>query len=809
MIGNWFKLYLANFGKNKFFSLLNIFGLSVGITAMLLAILYWKYEKSYDQWNPYKNRIYEVYRDYNGTPMPWVSAPFAKQLDKLNDIIEEYNFSYNNDWKQASVEIDNKKEFLYDIKATQASFFRFFPYKAIYGKAEDYEENWEDAIALELGQSERLFGKEVNPIGKGITLSSGKTYYVRFVYQIQGNSSFAPKGIASLEAEQMIAENVDSNWSDANYTLLIKFKSGVVLKDVQSKIIREMYDPLIIRAAKEEGVSKEQYVKENISSSELLFFVLDGAHLNPDSTVLGAGPTASKVLYMLVGAAVLLLILSILNTVNLSLVNGFNRAKEVGIRKTLGSTRSQLVCQYIFESAITVGISMILAMVLVELVLPYFNVLVNRSIYFDLLLTLPLLLLILLILILASGILPALFISSFDTLKVLKGNFMRSRSGVVIRNTLLVIQFFIAFFFLTVTIVVNQQVNYMLDQDLGFKGEQVINIDFAIDNVENRDVLFKKVVNDFKKVKGVIAVSEHSLLFGPGFNSSSSNHIGDVSIRSENLIIDTGFKDVFDIEIKEGRFFDSRINSEGTGSVLVNESYARTFNFKESIVGKEVNWNNRYFKIIGVVKDMKNLGFSTEVLPCTYFTTDGASWLHNLLRTVSVKIDPTDVQGTLERIEQFWKKRVDSTYPIKYNFANKDFENSYRETLNQRTLLTILTIVSVFIALFGLIAVVAFSIQNRLKEIAIRKVLGADTGVLIYGLTRTYFVYCMLGFAISVYPVVYLMKVWLAGFAYHIELSWLAFLLAGSLLTLFSLVLVVFKAWKATRIDVLKYIKYE
>ncbi|MDR2222272.1 MAG: ABC transporter permease [Flavobacteriaceae bacterium] len=807
MITNWLKLYVKNIWKNKFFSVLNVLGLSIGIAALILSILYWKHEKSYNQWNPYKDRVYECYRNLSGTPAPWLPAPIANQLDQQKEVVESYCFM-SHDWPESSIEIENRKDFLYDLKTAQASFFEFFPFEPVYGSAKEYQKNWKDALAINIEQAERLFGKRVNPIGKSVVLSDGQVLFVRFVYNVPGNSSLAPKGVVSYAIENDLKRNRESNWSDWNYNLLAKFHKGIVVSEVQKRLADHLLDPLFELYAKEEGVEKDEY-KKLAKDDMMYFYALDDIHLNPKSVLLGAGATASKMLYMLIGAAVLLLLLSILNAVNLALVNGFNRAKEVGIRKTLGGTKKQLIGQFIFETSITIGFSMLISLVIVEMILPYFNLLINRTIVFYFKEFIPLLLLIIGLLIVVTGILPALFISSFDTLKVLKGNYMRSKSGLLIRNSLLIVQFFIAFFFLTVTLVVNKQVNYMLNQDLGFKGEQVVNIQFKLNNVENRDTFFKQIVTDFKKVKGVKAVTEHSVNFGPGFYSSSTNRIGEVAHQSGNIIVDYGFKDVFDITIKEGRFFDPKLSTDALDKILVNEAFVRAFNLGNEALDKEVEWNGRYFRIIGVIKDMNTQGFANSLEPCTYFLPNATNWFHNLLQSVSVKIDSHNTQQTLDRIEQFWKQRVDHTYPIKYTFANQDFKKSYEGTLYQRTLFLVLTSVSVFIALFGLIAIVAFNIQNRLKEIAIRKVLGSETGELIYQLTKRYFMYCMVGFIISVYPVVYLLNLWLEGFAYRIELTLSPFIISWSVLMLFSLVLVVFKAWQATRINVLKYINYE
>lgn len=815
MIANWIKLYLKTFAKNKVFSTLNIVGLSVGIASVILVLLYLKNEQSYDQWNPYKDRIYEVYsgKDYfkqRDGVSPWMSAPFADKLDKLSDVVEAYNFSYDF-LEETSIRIGDKKEFLFDVAEKQANIFEFFPFETVYGSAEDYKNNREDALALEAEQASRLFGKGVNPVGEQITEDGGKLLTVRYVYRIPDNSSVDAKAMTAYWAEARIKENRESNnWTDANFNLLIKLKEGIALTDVKKYISNVMYEDHYEDSAKQEEMTvqeyKEKYKKDNIFQ----FHVLDKAHLNPDSLILGAGHNIQKTLNIMLGVSVLILLLAVLNAVNLSLVNSFQRAKEIGVKKVLGATRGSIVRQFMFETGITVFFSLTISFVIVELLLPYFNLFINRNLVFSALDFLPVLLFISALLIVFSGVLPALFLSGFKVLNVLKGNYMRRQSGAALRNTLLVFQFVIAFFFLTVAFLVNKQVNFMLNQDLGFNGDQVVNIRYKIKAGINRYKHYQKFEADLKKIKGVKAVAVHGVKFGgEGFRSSSTNIIGEESLQSNNVPVSYDFLEVFDIKVKEGRFFDRKLASDSIDKVLVNETFERIFDLKDGVMGKKIVWNSKEFEVIGVLKDFNSSGFAEEIEASTFFMPNSVSWFSNALESVSVKIDSKNVQQTLKDIETFWNTRVDDEYGIRYGFANQDFARSYQNTMNQRVVFNALMVISVFIALFGLMALVSFSMESRLKEVSIRKVLGASTEGLLINLCKKFVFYCVLGFLISIYPVVYLMNIWLEDYAYRIDVQWTVFGWSFVVLTLFSVALVLWKAWRATQVNVLKYVNYE
>jgi len=808
MVSNWLKLYLWHFKKNVWFSVLNILGLALGLAALIIVLFYWKNEHSFDQWNPYKNRVYEVEGTADSYFKNWFPAPIANQLDQASSIIEAYNFSYMS-FNRMSVVVEGKADFLYDIDERQANFFEFFPFTAVFGSAEDYKQNYKDALALEKKEAERLFGAGIDPIGKLVQLDNGKVLTVRFVFEIPGNSSVVFKGLTSYLTENQIAYNRADNWGDHNYRLLLKLKDGVGIKEAENQLQDVFYKEITQLYAQHEGVSVEELKEKMQGFMVLTYNELSGVYLNPKSTGLGAGPAANKIVNIMLFSAILLLVLALVNAINLALVQSFKRAKEIGIRKAIGSTQRQLMKQMMFEAAITTLLSFAVALVLVELGMPYFNILVSRTLTTDFLSLVPVLGLLFLGVYLLLGVLPSLFVASFDAIKVLKGNFSRSKSGMRLRNALLVFQFVIAFFFLSTAIFVQQQVSHLLQEDLGFNGDQVVNIRFKVKDENQRNVIYQRIEADLQKIDGVKAAVNHSMLMGAGYGSSSSNMIGEVSVQSENVPVGYDFLRVFDGQLVEGRFFDRAFASDSINKIVVNETYKRNFHFSDGIIGKTMRWNGRDFEIIGVVKDMKIEGFTRTIPPVTYFMPNTVGWFSGLMENISIKIEPTNVQQTLNELEVFWRKRVESIYPMEYEFANTDFAASYKKTLYQRTLFLLLMGVSMFIALFGLMAIVSFSIERRLKEVAIRKVLGASRKELIVNLSARFLVYCMLGFILSVYPVYYLMQLWLEDFVYRIDLSILPFLLAFVSLMFFSLLLVVWKSIKATHITMLKYINYE
>jgi putative ABC transport system permease protein len=310
------------------------------------------------------------------------------------------------------------------------------------------------------------------------------------------------------------------------------------------------------------------------------------------------------------------------------------------------------------------------------------------------------------------------------------------------------------------------------------------------------------------KIQGIQQISTGTFKFGGGNDSSSRFSYNGEIIQAQNLAIDYNMLDMMQITIKEGRNISEKLASDTINSMLINET-ALSMMKEKNPIGKTVRWNDKKLKIIGVVKDFNLLSPQSKVPPMVFFHLKTNDWMIGNLNNIYVKIDANESEQTIAKIEEFWKKNVDQEYPFKYDFVDKEYARTYETYVKQKNLFSLLNIVVIGIALFGLFALASYSIQRRMKEIAIRKTLGAETNVLLKELSKQYVLYCIIGFLIALFPVYYLLNKWLENFAYRIEMSIFPFIIGFMALLSLTLVVVLSRAYQATRVDVLQYLKYE
>ena len=511
------------------------------------------------------------------------------------------------------------------------------------------------------------------------------------------------------------------------------------------------------------------------------------------------------------------MILSIINYINLATASAIKRAKEVGVRKVLGASKRNITFQFISETLVIVLLSILFALVIVEISLPYYNELLDKDLkiygsqfYLQLLFIFG-------TVVLLGGFFPALYISSFEAQKVLKGNFNRSKTGIWLRNSMLVFQFAIAVFFIIGTTIVHQQVNYLTNKNLGFKGDQVIEIDFLKKFDKQSDASYK---NDFfqnylaakdrlSRIKGVNQVATGNFSFGNGARSSSDYAFQNARIQGLNMAVDFGMMEMMNVKLSEGRYFNSKFASDTINNVMVNETAVKMLGIKQP-VGKEiVSRDGEKFKIISVVKDFNLRGPQEKNAPMVFTHLKTMPLMLQGVNSIFVKVKGENIEETMSDIEQFWKTKVDTEYPFSYEFVDKKYARSFKEYIKQKNLFSILNVVVVLIAIFGLFALASFSMERRLREIAIRKTLGAETNVLLKELSKQYIVFCAAGFAIGVVPAYLLLEKWLENFAYRITIQIFPFAIAFLSLIFLTLIVVLAKAFQVTRMDVLKYLKYE
>jgi putative ABC transport system permease protein len=805
MLFNYITIFIYHLKQNKLFSFLNIFGLAIGIAGLIFALLYWNDEQNYDAWDPEKDNVHQVLVQLTGMPVFSDCALFLKPILDKDANVEKV--VYADSWYQKDKIIyKGKKEIVDKIINVEADFFSLFPFDIIKGDAISAIKD-DSSIAISDIIAKRVFGDD-NPIGKQIKCFD-QMFVVRAVYHIPGNSSIAPDVIMNKMKE----------WTSGNTTspfvlkLLLKFNDLSKIENIRKSLEKAYNQDFIQRNAKEAGFTFEEMTKK-IGHFDVVIEPLSKARLHSITDGYPEGRGNYQFLLIMVGLSVLILVLSIVNYINLATANAVKRAKEVGVRKVVGASKGTIVVQFIFETALISLFSILLALVIVELTLPYYNDFLNKSLriigsqfYLQLILIFS-------IIVLVAGILPAVYVANFETLKVLKGNFGRSKSGIWLRNGMLIFQFTVATFFIVGSYIVYQQIDYLIHKDLGFKGDQVIEInlnfpnsDYEVENVgQNIYNKYSTIKQELIKIKGVEQASTGLISFDGSDDSLGGVLYKDELFKARTIAIDYGMFEMMNIEVIKGRGLNPKHSSDTISSVLINETAQKLMGMKEPI-GKEVIIKERKLKIIGVVKDFNVLSPEVEVSGMYFYHPKTVGIAQNINK-VFVKLKSDNIENTIADIEKLWAK-VDTEYPFKYDFVDKQYSRTYESYVKQKNLFSLLNIVVILIALFGLFALASYSIERRMKEIAIRKTLGAETNLLLKELSKQYILYCIIGFLLALFPVYYLLNKWLENFAFRIDMSAFPFIIGFIILLALTLIIVLSRAYHATKTDVLKYLKYE
>lgn len=788
--------------------MLTIIGLALGVSGVILAVLYWNDEHSYDAWNPNKDTYHQVIFDM-GFDDVWSSspAPLAPVLQSKASEIEDYTFVHH--WYQEQLaETEGKKHIISKITSADSTFFRFMPFEFIFGNPKTALKE-KNSIVLSDNTAKQLFGEET-PVGELVTFNK-TTFKVTGVYKLQPKSSFLPNAVTNSILNRLEQEKDD--WNNFNYGLFLKLKKGTDKSKIEKIIDDVMTNENDVRWAKEEGISLEEY-HERYGKTNSVLKPLSELRLHNIGEALPEGKGNYQLLLIMVGLSLLILILSVVNYINLATANAIKRAKEVGIRKIVGASKTQIVLQFLFETSLYLLVSFLLAFSVVELSLPFYNDFLHKNFSLSIVSFLPSLVLIFLITLVLAGLLPSLYVANFETLKVLKGNFSRSKMGIWLRNGMLVLQFAIASMFIVGSYIVREQVQFMNTKDLGYKTEQIVIIDYIKKDTEGNNYDKYLILKDeLKKIDGIIQVSSAGFKIGDGTISINGfeREPDKKLIRLHVMPTDVNFFEMMNIKIVDGRNLSDELATDTITSVMLNKKAVEEFQYDKNkpIIGTDINAWEKHNIIVGVVDDFNSLGFESEIPPMIFSHFKITPWMHHHLKYVYVKINSEKTENVLKELEDYWKKNVSPDYPFTYDFVDKAFARTYQEYINQNNIFTVLNIVVVCIALFGLFALASYSMERRMKEIAIRKTLGASVETLLKNLSLQYVIFCIIGFLIAVVPTYILLQKWLENFAYRIDISFVPFLVGFVVLLILTLIIVLSKAYQATKVDMLKYLKYE
>jgi putative ABC transport system permease protein len=775
MLYNYFKTAFRGLLKNSFLTVINISGLALGIACVFLIWQYVQWESGYDRFHEGAENIYRIAwvssNSQTRTPHPMAQAmvadfPEVEQAVSLTPLwgpgLTRATFSIRNEAKDVQYEETG-------VLAVDSTFFKVFSFPLVKGNPATALKTV-GGILLSERAAHKYFGDE-EPMGKHLTVNDDETVLevVGVFKDVPEQSHFHFDFLVSYVREKAMTDPGDKffTWSDFGHYNYVRLKPGADAHALQAKLMGWL--------TKYVDWSPEdfRYLMENNFKLELQ--PLTDIHLHSDLRwELEANGNIDYV-YSMIVAAVLILIIASINFINLTTAQSADRAKEIGIRKTLGAFRRQLIAQFTGESVLIALLSVILAVVMIELALPLLKSIAGQTLGAGRYAVLPVLLVMGVLIGVAAGLYPSFFLSAVKPTAVLKGKLLQGPRGTMLRNILTVFQFSASMILICASVVIYRQLESIRHQSLGFTQESVV-----VFPIKNRDALrgrYLELQDEIGKVPGVMSVSAVSNIPGKNFNQNSiaaSAHPDDMIDASE-MVMSYGAFTVLDVPVVQGRDFVKDITTDQRYDIVVNETAARNLNLANP-VGQELIWylDDRELRvtITGVVKDFNFQSLHQEVKPLVICLRTGG------FNYVIAKVSTADFQQTIQGVESAWKK-FDTRFGFVFFFLSDSINQQYWAEEQMGQVLMVFTAIAILIACFGLLGIAALTFRNRTKEISLRKVMGAGYGNLVFLLLRSFTRLILIAIIIAVPLAVWLMSHWLQHFAYRIDMEPLVFVLAG------------------------------
>lgn len=804
MLQTWLKIFYRNSKKNWLHILINALGLTLGFAGLLIVLLFYNDEQSYDRDNVESPHIYRALHRMQDNDI-WETSTSVEGQKYKAEIPEVETVYLSDSWYDAYVvKYGDKQLYIRNMLRGEPDFFEFFPFAVIEGSVAEFKKS-RNHIGISDKQAKLLFG-EASALGKTVSFGE-RSYIVSTVYKIEGKHFFMPSIISQYKKEP------EGHWGNFSRNLFVKLKAGADIDLVTKKANDVWYKYAIVPQAELDGISPEEFDEKY--GTKILFEPLQSIRLHTIAKDGGPeGKGSFQLIVIMMSLSVLLIIISCVNFINLSVASATQRAKEVGVKKTLGLSKMAIARQYTFEIMFQGLLAFGLSLLLVELLLPYFNEYMRMDISILEPRILLQLLAVVLIVSVIVGTIPGIYLSNFKSVEVLKGNVSRSKKGVMARNIMLGVQFLISGFFLAGSVIIYKQVNYMIDKDLGFEGDQILII--PMNQNKNRHQKYQLAKKELIKHPNIEAVTSNSFIVGGGSSSSTNFDYNDISVQANANAVDYNYLDLMDIEILKGRGFKEEIASDTLKNIIINETLAKAFNIYDDPIGKKLNAgfggddnDGRGLNVIGMVKDYHILGLDNKIPPMFIFHWNTFDWMRQNIWMIQVKVKAENVDETLTYLENYWKEHIEQGYPFSAQFVNKRFARTYAKYQKQRTLFLILTAIVVIISLLGLFALATLTIQQRLKEVAIRKTLGASVQEIMHQLIKGFVKITLIASVVLIPIAYYVLQNWLDNFVYRIDMPILPFIITPIVLSILVVIVVGLKAFNATKVDLIKYLKFE
>jgi len=801
MIKNYFKIAVRQLKKQKMYSVIKIGGFALSIAVCLLIALYIQDELSFDKSYRNEARLFRIIQEYNdngkiraGADLP---EPMARVLKdefpevELSGRLMPHEYFYGGGSNE--IRRTDKSEDSYESKFSYAdqNMLDMLQIPMVYGDLKNAlgEPN---TMVISKKVADKFFPNE-NPIGKTMILNDDKDKIYKITGVIEGfpkNSHLQYDYLLTL-SEHSFFNGEKNFWGANNYFTYVLLKPEANAKLFRTKLNRILTKYYMAAA---EGSGDKGWM-DAIKKTELLAQPMADVHLNSYNINDGLEKGDIRFVWLFGTIAIFVLVIASVNFINLSTAKSANRAREVGLRKVIGSNRVSIIKQFLTESVVFSFASFALAIIIATLSLPLFNTLSDKS------LTIPwnewwlpcVMIIAAAVVGVIAGIYPAFYLSSFKPINVLKGQLSRGSKNSILRNGLVIFQFATSIILVIATLVMTAQTHYILNKDVGFNKDQVMLIQ-GTNTLDNKTAIpsFKNELQNISNVKSV-SVSEYLPISGTSRDGTTFYKDGrmkiDAGVDGQRWVVDYDYVKTLGMKMIQGRFF-SKVMASDTAAAVINNSMKEKLGLKDPLGQMITNDGGEHLRVIGVVEDFNFETMTQSITPLIFVLGNNYSSI------IAVKINPNNVQSTLAAITSVWKKFAPNQ-PIRYTFLDENFKNMYADVQRMGNIFTSFAILAIVIACSGLFALSAFMAEQRNKEIGIRKILGASTTSITTMLSKDFIRLVLIAFVIASPIAWWAMNKWLQDYQYHITIGWWMFALAAVIVLLIALITVSFQSIKA------------
>jgi putative ABC transport system permease protein len=814
MFRNLCTVFIRNLKKQKIYSLINIFGLAIGIAVCLTIAVFIYHELGYDAYNTKADRIYRVFVKtvMNGKSAPNAGTPSPLGPAMVRDFPEVETFTRIGH-TGARVMTYHEKSFRENaIYWVDSSYFDVFTMTFLEGNSRTALVH-PNTIVLTESAAKKYFGNE-SPVGKTLLSDDKGGYLVTGVVRdYPENSHFRCDMLGSIETYPM---SHNKSWLELWFSTYIVLKPGADPVALQSKLEKAAFTYVGPQLEAVLGIRFDDFMKKGNLFGFFLqplssVYLQSGRTYEIDPNTQWAAVRTGDIAYVYIfgGVAGFILLIAIINFMNLTTARAERRAKEVGIRKTLGASRSGLVRQFMLESILMSGCAVVLALALLELFLPSFNALSGKQLslnYLEHPSIIAMLVIFTIVLGVCAGMYPALVLSSFSPMRALNGHDGAQSRKSRLRNILVVLQFSISIALIISTIVIKNQLDFIQHKDLGFNKERLLIISEA-NNLEGRMNAFK---NEALKDPHILSMTRSYRMFTtgvPGDGYLFNKKTGTDPLLFQFVKADENFLRTYQIPLASGRFFSREFPTDSM-AVVVNQAALRAIGTRD-VIGKELTQlgiagKSKSYTIIGVMKDFHWESLHQSIRPLVVFLLPEKQ----SSKIITVRLQKDDVTGTIERLKKTWGNLTGGE-SFRYNFVDQDLARMYEAEEKTADIAIVVSLLAIFIACLGLFGLASFVTEQRVKEIGIRKVMGASVVEIALLLSGEFTKWVLIANAIA-WPVAYYsMTAWLQNFAYRIDINVWIFIVSGVAALVIALATVSFQAVKAALANPIDSLRYE